>query len=563
MTDHQTLDTINHVIENLRQRQKTYQVDLEQRRINLFQQQQQQNEFIIKKLEIDSLLAQSKSKQRLITQLKLISGNLKQKYDEDQSKRKSILKNLCLGYINIIVLISFVICWTYSKEYPNEDRYDQFIDNQNQGVIEDIIVQNNTSECPDGFEYLFQYNWPGTIEGCDCSNNQLLPNNSLLFNFSAGGQCTLAQLSQGCQYISEVSNKTLRLINDNNFSKPFVLCAKRIQGVSLRYNFSYCQEQDKTICGSGQFYYCLPKDVKCPISQIGFTTEQSYFKNLNKSNNSIQGNIINLSNGHYFYYIKNQSQLPISQIKMTETTEVCKLNSLNNISPYREDYVLMKIKREHCQENDSQFKTVYSINEDQFYLSNNLYSLNYTLPYFEINSSVIWTLQTKPYNQILDECQFGSDYENFLEKKDIKNIKDLNVYIYCLFISIGLLLIKQFFNHLTKLKQKQNRDKICCHQFRFNIHHIKFFQIIKILGHLCSIILLVIYWVKQDNYKNNLIIFFNSQCVITELAPYFYDADQLDDSKSLKIFRFIIFAQQFVLFLQAIYKLVKKIKEDK
>lgn len=69
---------------------------------------------------------------------------------------------------------------------------------------------------------------------------------------------------------------TIILNVNNKISLAFVLCAKRSMNVSLRYNFTYCQLENKTVCGSGALTYCLPPEVECPISEIGFTTNFDY-----------------------------------------------------------------------------------------------------------------------------------------------------------------------------------------------------------------------------------------------------------------------------------------------
>ncbi|CAD8063708.1 unnamed protein product [Paramecium sonneborni] len=503
---------------------------------------------LINKIEKQSLKAKSQTDLRIARQFFFISNVVNQNQKKKNSDKRSTWWILFLGYVNIIFLFGFYIFWIYSQQYPNEDLYNQFIDNQNNAIIEDIISIDNSSQCPKEYENLFEYNWPGTNFGCDCSKILKEKNNQTLFNY----MCNETLLNRGCKPLYEIKEKKLNKLNDNSFSKPFILCSKRRQGVSLRYNFSYCQEQEKTICGSGSFTYCLPKNVDCPISQIGFTQQ------FNQQQNSQYDKIFKVSNGLYFYYIKNQTLMPISQIQMTETSQVCKQNSLNNISPNRSDYFLMKIRRKPCLDNDTQFKVVYNINEDQFYLANNLIALNRQLKYFKVNSSVVWTLQTKAYTQIKDSCQYESNYENFLEKQDLQNIKNERYLVDLLIIPISLLLFKQLFTHLTKLKYKQKRKFCCFGLIHFDLLLILIFRILKIASHVLIIAFISIEMHQFKNSKQSFQTFVTSQCIVTELASNFYDFNQLSDSEILYTLKIITILIQAILIVFLLFKLYQE-----
>jgi hypothetical protein len=42
------------------------------------------------------------------------------------------------------------------------------MENFRESPIVDIKAFDNGEKCPDGFVSIFNYTWPGTIEGCDC-----------------------------------------------------------------------------------------------------------------------------------------------------------------------------------------------------------------------------------------------------------------------------------------------------------------------------------------------------------------------------------------------------------
>ncbi|CAD8165972.1 unnamed protein product [Paramecium pentaurelia] len=489
-------------------------------------------------------------------QLEFVINFLKVRRDYEKIKKQKDQYAVCFGIINLISLLIFYLLWIYSIKYPSEDLYDQFILNQSQGIIEDIISLDTSYQCPSQYEPLFNYQWPGTFVGCDCTQN--LPSKStfniteLTNNFHKYKQCDQHELDKGCKQLYEIQEKKLTLLNDNNYSKPFLLCAKRNQNISLRYNFTYCQLINKTICGSGVLTYCLPPEVECPISEIGFTSDLNY-QNLKLKNDPKYGKIFNVSNQLQFYYTKNQSLIPISQVQITETENICKLNSENNISPNRSDYYLMKIQRQPCQEYDSQFKKVYQINEDQFYLANNLLVLNRSLTYFKVNSSVIWTLRIKSYAQIKENCQYGSeevisDYENFIRKIDLQNVKTQRYINQFLIIPILLLILnfipylfKYIIVKLLKIFQQQSKENIF-----YNVIQ----RIFQISIHITILSFLLLDQVKWDQYQENYINFINSQCIVTELASSIYDFDQLEYSKGFEIFKIIlIFVAQSIFIL--------------
>lgn len=65
--------------------------------------------------------------------------------------------------------------------------------------------------------------------------------------------------------------------------------------------------------------------MSCPISDIGFTKNPN-FKDLSKLNDTNIGNIYDLGKGFYFYYLKNTSNLPLIEFRVTESDKVCRRN---------------------------------------------------------------------------------------------------------------------------------------------------------------------------------------------------------------------------------------------
>lgn len=80
---------------------------------------------------------------------------------------------------------------------------------------------------------------------------------------------------------------------------------------------------------------------KCPITEIGFTTNDNYL-NLSASNNTNIGGLFEVGPKYYFYFLRNTTSMPISEVRVTEGDSVCLLNNESNISPGRDDYPLMR-----------------------------------------------------------------------------------------------------------------------------------------------------------------------------------------------------------------------------
>ncbi|CAD8096136.1 unnamed protein product [Paramecium sonneborni] len=128
----------------------------------------------------------------------------------------------------------------------------------------------------------------------------------------------------------------------------------------------------------------LPFNVTCPITKIGFLQnldDHDIFR-IQKNNSSYS--IIKVNQEFYFYSIINSSdRLPISQVQLTESDKVCLLNSLNNIQKVRNEFYLMKVRRQNCEKTDTAFKNEFNISEEQLYLANNLRNLKHNLPFFQ------------------------------------------------------------------------------------------------------------------------------------------------------------------------------------
>ncbi|CAD8152575.1 unnamed protein product [Paramecium pentaurelia] len=324
--------------------------------------------------------------------------------------------------VSITVLTLSIL--SYRDQTVYEGDYQQFIDNVKSYVIDDIQFTYTNKNCKTQFgsEYssLYEYEWPGTRIGCDCSKgfnfSTLTDYNIDAFfseSFMLGRICSQELLSKNCNTVNEQQPKIFNSWNDGSYGRPFVLCARRKIGIDLQSNSSNCQSDHK-VCGTGDNVFCVPTDMSCPISEIGFTTNSNY-QNIKSKNNTNIGDIFDLGAGFYFYYIKNTSSLPIVEFRVTEGDKVCRRNLDQNISPNRIDYPLMLSRRKQCENTDQLFQIVHSIDEEQFYLSNNVIYLSDKLPYFNIDTKYNWTIHAKTFIPWAPQCR-GDLFDSVLQE---------------------------------------------------------------------------------------------------------------------------------------------------
>ncbi|CAK75949.1 unnamed protein product (macronuclear) [Paramecium tetraurelia] len=324
--------------------------------------------------------------------------------------------------VSITVLTLSIL--SYRDQTVYEGDYQQFVDNVNSYVIDDIQFTYTNKNCKTQFgsQYssLYEYHWPGTKIGCDCSKgfnfSSLTEFNIDAFfseSFMLGRICSQDLLSKNCNTVNEQQPKIFNSWNDGSYGRPFVLCARRQLGIDLQSNQTNCQSDHK-VCGTGDNSFCVPSDISCPISEIGFTTNSNY-QNLSLKNDTNIGNIFDLGSGFYFYYIKNTSSLPIVEFRVTEGDKVCRRNLDQNISPNRIDYPLMVSMRKQCENTDQLFQVIHSIDEEQFYLSNNVIYLSEKLPYFNIDTKYNWTLHAKTFIPWAPQCR-GELFDQVLQE---------------------------------------------------------------------------------------------------------------------------------------------------
>lgn len=164
------------------------------------------------------------------------------------------------------------------------------LNNWTNGPIEDLRLIKKTSAeseniCPNDYEYLFKFTWPGTRLGCDCRE---IINSKTMSEYEfkiKTGSCTLAQTSDGCTKILEIPGKQIHSINDSYY------CIKRHDNFNYEaYYGSNIYEKkcppDFKECGVVDTLgnlLCVPKESKCQIDINPYTNNNSSTINQLKS----------------------------------------------------------------------------------------------------------------------------------------------------------------------------------------------------------------------------------------------------------------------------------------
>ncbi|CAD8149688.1 unnamed protein product [Paramecium pentaurelia] len=489
--------------------------------------------------------------------------------------RKKPIDKIRLAYQAYFFIVSITVLalsiLSYRDQTVYQVDYQQFIDNVKSNVIDDIRFTYTNKNCKTQFgssyQSIFEYKWPGTQIGCDCSKgfdfSSLTDYNIDAFfseSFMLGRICSQYLLQKNCSTVNEQQQKIFNSWNDGIFGRPFVLCARRQIGIDLQSNQSNCQLQNKITCGNGDNIFCVPQDMSCPITEIGFTTNSEY-QNLKQQNNSNKGDIFDLGAGFYFYYIKNTSSLPLVEFRVTEGDKVCRRNSDQNISPNRIDYPLMLSRRQLCENNDPLFQIIHSIDEEQFYLSNNVIYLSEKLPYFNIDAKFNWTLNAKTFIPWSPQCR-GELFDQVLQEGDTLH------YVYTsLRVQLGVtityfIVIGLIFNIVGTMTACNFAWSCMATRPESQYNYIFFIEIgFKILLQIAEIIVIIVSFAIIDGKRKIIKQINDDGCVSDPVSGYFFTNLESDLTKfawSYNLANLVIFAVTLILDLIIIKHSINK-----
>ena len=319
----------------------------------------------------------------------------------------------------IFSLIFSLILFSNSKEeiYP----YFQLLDNWNQPFLLDI-KSTYKDDCPQGYDRLFNYQWPGTAPGCDCRNARYYfpderhqPLQKIIYR----GNCKYNQTRSGCSEIKALHSKDFY-----KWREYQVLCEKRMTGTSFINNFpKYYDEcpENSFRCGSKEKdsdnSFCVPiLYEKCPISSL-IVSRNKPGEEYNESLMLDQDEDLKL------YWTRESVKLPISEFRINEEA-VC-FNNLELNKAYGNDHKLMVSTRVPCDKTDPRFQEIDRLYEKNFFKFNDMVYLEDVLPEFRFDPNVYWKIFTRSYIEFKLECRYM--IKNLLSyQSNVKKIQNTN-----------------------------------------------------------------------------------------------------------------------------------------
>jgi hypothetical protein len=129
-------------------------------------------------------------------------------------------------------------------------------------IIEIIKINENQNDCPVGYDPFIRNNFPGNIEGCDCSTSKENKYKKKIYK----KQCDSNRIADGCTMIFKRQEKSLLIWKGSK------LCVKRMKENfwELEVTSGDCPIGKKK-CGVIDNFkntLCIDLNDKCPINQI-------------------------------------------------------------------------------------------------------------------------------------------------------------------------------------------------------------------------------------------------------------------------------------------------------
>ena len=131
-----------------------------------------------------------------------------------------------------------------------------------------VDITASTSEWPSGYESLITRDWPGTVDGCDCSHAWSW--DTFHYRDLERGSCSYNQTRDGCINIRRVhpiplekfySSKICGLREGSNFAET-----KRPQKIGGEFKCELGYK--KCGKGDGNKVLCIREQERCPINHV-------------------------------------------------------------------------------------------------------------------------------------------------------------------------------------------------------------------------------------------------------------------------------------------------------
>ncbi|KAL4446168.1 hypothetical protein ABPG74_021707 [Tetrahymena malaccensis] len=310
---------------------------------------------------------------------------------ESQAKRVSWIVALIIIIISVFIAIICSAIYNQQPALPIE--YDYVISNWQTAPIYSITP--SASGCS---EYFTAYQFPGTVDGCDCTSSPSVKYSNNIF----ASQCSQEQLSNGCKSVNSTPQTTFTQWQLQ--SQILQLCVTRING--FNYMQSDCSIIGYQRCGVAQGdttnpnMFCLPASTQCPINSIiyGATApDTSYIS------------IINVGTQKIFTSNSVQNSQPLAYSHISRGNGECKdFQNYHYIDPNMKEYDLMRGKSNTCanSQTDPRFQELFQITESTYFSANNYDVSN--LPQYPLAQNMQYYFLTRGYIpwQQLGDCRY-------------------------------------------------------------------------------------------------------------------------------------------------------------
>lgn len=303
--------------------------------------------------------------------------------------------------LGIAILVVAIVGYTSVSEY--DSGIDAFKNNWLQKPIVDI--QTGLSDCPSGYTKLISGEWPGTVEGCDCSRAW-----GLFYSNLYSSSCSRNQTRDGCYRIMPQKSVQLPKYYSYNLcgmrgGDNFVEARRPSIGPGVGTTLTCPTGYKLWGTGDKNTAVCARDQDKCPINDIYIVDGQHPLKPGYKS--------VPLDLGMSVAFSENGTGLPIVSFKITEG-EVCANPNQQMASSGRTLYAL--INKSHygsCSTKiagsttDPRYTKIGAIKENSLFDQNGVTPHELALPYFHTEDSLNydWNLYFNRYNTWNADCE--------------------------------------------------------------------------------------------------------------------------------------------------------------
>ncbi|KAL4500467.1 hypothetical protein ABPG72_003418 [Tetrahymena utriculariae] len=349
----------------------------------------------------------------------------------------------------------------YTKFTDTTQYYDNIVSNLQQIPIVDV-KSKQTQNCDSGYDSLFNWNWGGMANGCDCTK----VTNTTIQKIMYRGACSANYTNFGCKQAPGINSQPFNFFEGPSNTKMNV-CVKR--GSSQYAYYKVVDQQKGTQCVGKKFcgnlvypksVFCVALTDPCPVYDIQVSST-------NNDSRYIGYQVIKLPNGNYLYFDNlgaNAIKEPLSELRLTQGNGVCQLiNTQKNLPSGQQDYVLTISNRTSCSSYDPTFvSNGFSIPENRYYMLN-MNPTDYTTlinyPGIQIPSSTS-PFQTYQRNYLSWNIANRNLIKDFVDASD--SLKDLkNAQLVVMIINIFVVIIVSIILNVSEVYNLMGKDVPC------------------------------------------------------------------------------------------------------